>query len=194
MAIAIPSIPVPSQTVLTLRSNAITLTPTMGGPVQRIARPGDKWNLTVTAQAMSYMQAVAIVSALVQGTANKVLSPVPQPGMTIGSPGSPVLVSGAGTSIGVSGFSSGYSIHNGQIFSLVHAGIRYLHQVTADATATGGSATLSIFPMLKIVPSAGDVLEFSPPKIEGFLDSPTQGWSVGIVQTVGLTFSITEAQ
>jgi hypothetical protein len=167
----------------------------MGGPTQRIARLGDRWILRVTCRPMAYTQGIAFVSALMRGISEKVTYVVPQPDFAIGSPGSPIVVSGSGSVIGASGFTAGYSIKAGQYFSLVKNGVRYLHQVTTGAVADGtGSATISIFPMLKVSLVAGNVLEFASPKIEGFLEGASQTWNVSLARTVGLTFVIREAQ
>jgi len=137
---------------------------------------------------------MSVVAALMQGLSNKVVCPVQQPGLAIGSSGSPVVVSGSGTTLTVNGFAANYPIRPGQLFSIVHGGKRYLHQVTAAATANAtGAASLSIYPMLRTVVSAGDACEFSVPKIEGFLSDTSQGWSVGLAQSIGLTFSVVEA-
>lgn len=165
----------------------------MGGPTQRFARVGDRWVLSVSCRSMSYAQSVGVVAVLNQGTSNKLLCPVPQPGLTIGSPGSPVVSSGSGTSLSISGFTSGYGIQAGQMFSIVHGGVRYLHQATAAVTASGGSATIVIQPMLKVVVTAGDVCEFAVPYIEGF-GATSQDIVVNRNNASALNFTITEAQ
>jgi hypothetical protein len=170
----------------------------MGGPDQRIARLGDRWILEVVCRPMRVAQAGAVITALLQGLSDKLLVAFPQPGLDVGSPGSPI-VSGAGqtgSSLTISGFSDGYEIRNGQFFSIVQGGVRYLHRVRADVTAPtgGGAVAVPILPMLKVSPAANAVCEFASPKIEGFVDGDSASWTVGFLENVGLTFRIVEAQ
>jgi hypothetical protein len=195
MAVTIPSFPQHQTQTLTLTTSAIDNTPQYSGPRQRVSRLGDRWKLDVTCRPLPYTQAVGVVAALVQGTSQRVVVPVQQPGLTIGTPGSPVAASAAsgGTTISASGFTASYAIQAGQYCSVVHGGKRFLHIITSATTATaGGAATLSVWPMLRTPITAGDVLEFASPKIEGFL-ATTQAWSVGLAKSVGLTFVVEEA-
>lgn len=141
-------------------------------------------------------QAHAFTSKLARGTTEKLLVPVPQKGLVIGSPGSPTMQSGTvGTTIVATGFSAGYAIREGQFFSHVAGGVRYLYRVTADATANGsGAATFSINTMLRVPPSTGDALEFATPKIEGFTAQQSQGWTLGQGRAVAIDFTVVEAQ
>lgn len=194
MAISIPSLPQHENQELKLVSAAITTQQTFGGPIQRINRVGgDRWTLTVNTRKLSYAQGASVVAALLQGLSNKVTCPVQQPGLSIGAPGNPTAVGGSGTTLNLTGFTAGYAIRAGQVFSIVHGGKRYLHQATAAATANGGAVTLSIYPMLRTPVTSGDAVEFANPQIEGFLADTSQGWSVGMSQAIGLTFSIVEA-
>jgi len=193
----LPSLPLGSQTNIRLKSNANILESSFGGPSQRNAKMGDRWTLEVVCRPMRAAQANPVITALLQGLSEKLIARVPQPGFEIGSPGNPV-VSGAGqagSSLTISGFTPGYQIRNGQFFSIVAGGVRYLHRVRADATANGsGAAVVQFLPMLKVSPPAGSVCEFAEPKIEGLVDGAEQGWTVGLVANVGLTFKINEAQ
>ncbi|WP_395444056.1 hypothetical protein [Caulobacter sp. UC70_42] len=193
MTISIPSLPQHEAQELKLVSSATNATPQFGGPVQRISRLGDRFTLTVNTRKLSYTQGASVVAALLQGLSNKVTCPVQQPGLAIGSPGNPTVVSGSGTTLTLTGFTNGYAIRSGQLFSIVHGGKRYLHMATAAATAAGGAATLTVFPMLRTPMTSGDAAEFANPQIEGFLADTSQGWSVGLSQAIGLTFSISEA-
>ncbi len=193
----IPSLPLGSQTNIRLKSNANILESSFGGPSQRNAKLGDRWTLEVVCRPMRAAQANPVITALLQGLSEKLIANVPQPGFEIGNPGNPT-VSGAGqagSSVTMTGFTPGYQIRNGQFFSIVANGVRYLHRARADVTANGtGAAVVPMLPMLKVSPPAGSVCEFSQPKIEGFVDGNEQGWTIGMVANVGLTFKITEAQ
>lgn len=193
MAISIPSLPQHENQELKLVTSATNNTPQFGGPVQRVSRLGDRFTYAVNTRKLSYVQGASVIAALIQGLSNKVVCPVQQPGLAIGTPGNPTVLGGSGTTLNLTGFTNGYQIRAGQLFSLVHGGKRYLHMATADATANGGAVSLSIFPMLRTAVTSGDVAEFATPKIEGFLSDTSQGWSVGLSQAIGLTFSISEA-
>lgn len=192
MSIALPVIPHSQQTI-TLTSSAVDNTPSYNGGRQRIARLGDRFKIDVTCRALSYTQAATVVSKLLRGSNQTVLAPVAQPGLAIGSPGSPVIATAAtgGSTITVSGFSASYKVREGQYFSIVHGGKRYLH-IATEEKIFAGTSTLSIFPALRTNVSVNDVLEFAQPYLEGFLPV-TQNWSVGLAQSVGLTYSVEES-
>ncbi|MDO1559829.1 hypothetical protein Q0812_10365 [Brevundimonas sp. 2R-24] len=196
MTVVLPTLPLGSQTNISIQSNAIDLLATFGGPSQRTSRLGDRWTIEVTCRPMRYAQAAGFIAKLIQGLAERVLVAIPQPGLEIGNPGTPLL-KGAGQSgrtLQADGFTPGYVIQAGQYFSLVQGGQRYLHQVTDAATANGsGEVELSIYPMLKVSPSDNATLEFAAPKLEGFLQGNRQAWTIGLVENVGLSFAVTEA-
>jgi hypothetical protein len=72
---------------------------------------GDRWALAITCRPMEHPDAMALVPKFVQGVSAKVLCGVPQPGLDIGSPGSPVVSSGSGTTLAVTGMTSGYGFN-----------------------------------------------------------------------------------
>lgn len=193
----LPQLPLGTSTNFRLISNANILESSFGGPSQRNAKLGDRWAVEIVCRPMKASQAGPVITALLQGLSEKLIVNVPQPGVDIGTPGNPT-VSGAGqsgSSVTMTGFSPGYQIKNGQFFSIVANGVRYLHRARADVTANGtGAAVVPMLPMLKVSPPAGSVCEFAQPKIEGFVDGNEQGWTVGLVENVGLTVKIKEAQ
>jgi len=169
----------------------------MGGPTQRIAKLGDRWTLEIVCRPMRNNQVQPLITALLQGLSEKTIASVPQHDIEIGNPGTPVVSGGGqtGSTLVLTGFTPGYQIKNGQFFSVVANGVRYLHRARADATASGGgTVSLPILPMLKVSPPAGSVCEFADPKIEGFIEGNEQGWTTGMIGNVGLTFKIKEAQ
>lgn len=193
MTFTFPVLPQGAETTFSLISNAITHRPTMGGPEQRYARLGDRFSIQVQCRSMAYRDGVGIAALLNRAVTEKVRIPVPQPGLDIGSPGSPVIASGAGSTVTINGFSAGYQLRAGQFFSIVHSGVRYLHQVASDVTANSGSATVSILPMLRTTLTAGDVCEFAQPYLEGFLTDNSNTWSFGLTKAIRVSFSVSEA-
>lgn len=194
MTVLIDNVPQGLQTRLTYQSNAIRHRPIMGGPDQVIARMGGRWVLEVQLRTFKYDLGIGLAAKLTRGTTEKLLFPVPQYGLDIGNPGNPTITSGAGQSIVVTGFTPGYTIRAGQFFSLVHNGVRYLHQVVSEVTATGGTANLGINPGLKVTPNSGSACEFAQPYIEGFLAEPAQTYSFGLNNGIAMNCVIVEAQ
>src|SRR3546814_1693449 len=69
------------------------------------------------------------------------------PGFTIGAPGSPLVSTAAsgGTALAFKSLTPSYAIREGQFFSIVHGGRRYVHMFTASVVASGtGKVTASI--------------------------------------------------
>ena len=97
---------------------------------------------------------------------------IPQGDLVAANDGSP-LVDGAsqlGTSLDIDGVTPEFVIPQGAYISITTSGQRYVYQVTAEVTATTGSATLSIQPPLRVSPANNDVVEISSPKLEGYVN------------------------
>jgi len=107
-----------------------------------------------------------------------------------------VLAGGqAGSSLSLHQFSPGYVVREGQPFSVIHGGRRYMHMAQATIQADGqGRIVLPIAPMLRASPAAQSICEFAEPKIEGFLDGDAQTWTLDVALNVGLSFTIMEAK
>jgi hypothetical protein len=187
MAVAIPFFPAGSNTTITLKSSAVDQTPYLGGPLQRVARLGDRWSYSVELRPMYAAQARPFVTAIRQGLSAKVLCPVILSGIDLQGQTDCTVNSGSGKNIVVTGTTATKTV--GQFFSLVSNGVRYLHEVTAI-----NGQTISINPALKVTIAGGEVLEFAKPYIEGFLDGNEQETTIGMVGNLGLSFRINEAQ
>jgi len=119
----------------------------------------------------------------------------PQPGLLIGDPGTPQVAANvaAGSSIPLTGLTSGYVIREGQWLSVTHNGRSYLYSADAQVTANGsGSATVAITPLLRSQLSAGDVVNLAAPILEGWLSGDEFSWTIEAAHTVGLQFTVTE--
>lgn len=189
MAVVIPSnFAVYSTTQIDLTTSATQQKPYLGGPTQRIARMGDRWTYKVDCHPMRSRQAGPFLTALLQGLTEKVLIEIKQDGVdTSAYSNGAVVGSATGRTLNHSG--GGPAKFVGQFFSVIKNGVRYLHQISAVS-----SGTLTFHPMLKVPLVAGDILEFGAPKLEGFLEGNSQGWSVGRVSNLGLSFAVVEAQ
>ncbi|MFC3711258.1 hypothetical protein ACFOMD_01665 [Sphingoaurantiacus capsulatus] len=196
MAILLPAEPVPQSWTPRAMDWGGELVPVLGGETQRLNRLGDRFAVEVVlTPTQDAAQALAYISRLRRGRREGARMPFPQLNLPIGNPGE-LRVHGsgqAGSSLTVRGATTGYGFREGQFFSLVHDGRRYLHSVATAATApVGGVLTLAIEPMLRVSPGDGDLIEMAAPMIEGFVGGNEQGWTVDIAGTIGLSFILTE--
>ena len=156
------------------------LTATNGGATQTLMRLGTRHSLDFTLPVMPTEPLGRIWAAKLRlAKLFGALLPFGQDGFSIGVPGSPVIA-GAGQSgmmLAVRGFQPGYAVRLGQAFSLVHQGRRYLHWAAEQGISLDGSLELSIFPMLRVIPADGDVLEFAKPMIQGSLSGQQLKWT-----------------
>ena len=198
MSVLLPTSPSPEDATPSYLDWGGTLRPIFGGALQKLRRLGDRFALSVTMPPMLNAEnGMTWVARLSAARGEGAVMPWPQPGFDPGNPGAPNVAQAGqtGTLLLVSGFSTNYAIREGQAFSIVHGGRRYLHMVAADANAgSDGAVTLSIRPMLRVSPAAGAICEFAQPMIEGFLGGDEQCWSLATARTTGLSFSIQEVR
>lgn len=188
MAITFPTIPFGSTTEIKLNSSAVDQAPFLSGPVQRIARLGDKWAVRIDCRKMFARQAGPVIAALIAGLSELVIMRVPQPGIvtTVWAVGSIATAATGGRQITISGGGAAKVV--GQLFSIEKNGVHYLHQITA---VTGNNLTIQ--PALKTAVASGDQVDFANPKITGFVAGNSASWTVGLAENVGLSFEIGEA-
>ncbi|CAM3282655.1 MULTISPECIES: hypothetical protein [Sphingomonas] len=195
MSIALPLSPSPSSSTPSYLDYGGTLRPIFGGAMQKLTRLGDRFAIEVTLPPLPYAETGMLwIARLIRAQRDGAIFPWPQPDFDTGAPGSPV-VNGSGQSgsaINLRGLANGYTVKEGQFFSIIHGGRRYLEQAAATATVANGQLSLPITPMLRISPQNGAVVEIAKPMIEGLLDGDARSWSVDLARTVGLTFTITE--
>lgn len=157
------------------------LKPALGGPIQTIMRLGTRHAIDITLPVMRVEPDGRIwASRLRQAKLYGALLPFRQDGFSVNQPGSPV-VNGAGqtgTTLALSGFRGGYAVREGQAFSIITNGRRYLYFAAASAiAAAGGTLSLTIFPMLRVSPANGDTCEFGKPMIQGSLSGNEVAWT-----------------
>ena len=197
MALALPSSPAPASVTMSQVVFGSEQVPIFGGPTLRVARLGSRFSMEVAMPMMAYDDARVWISKFLQAEGDTVLMNVPQPGLDIGNPGSPV-VDGAGQLgmfLNVRGLTPGYVLRTGQFFSLVVSGQRFLYCLLEDAIANEqGKARIYFWSMMRRQPQDGDVLEIAQPKIEGFAAKGGFEWSVDAAQHTGLEFKIDERE
>lgn len=199
MAVLLPSDPYPGAgTSPRYIDYGGELAPALGGPVQKLNRLGDRYALDVVLPPMEAEPTGRVfIQRLTRARKVGALMEFPQLGLVIGAPGAP-LVNGAvagGTSVPVKGLTPGYVVREGQFFSIVVSGRRYLHSSDSEVIANGsGLATLTVSPMLRVPLSNNDVIEIASPKIEGLVQGNATAWDLDLAETIGLSFSIVEAE
>ncbi|ESQ83258.1 hypothetical protein AEAC466_13480 [Asticcacaulis sp. AC466] len=195
MSVTLPSWPSPQQFTPRLIGYGNDLTPPLGGDIQRIVRLGDRWAVEVTLAPQYREDAEIWLSRLAQGTRDSVIYDWPQREGGVGTPGTPV-VNGAGqsgNSLSLDGLTPGYVIGEGQFFSVIVSGRRYLHMATAAVTVNGaGQAVVPILPLLRVTPPDNAVVEIAQPKIEGLIQKDDVTLPMGATGIIILKFSITE--
>lgn len=157
------------------------LKPFMGGPVQTIMRLGTRFALDITVPQMRTEPFGRIFSSrLMQAKIFGALIEFRQDGLKVNVPGGPVLVDGAGQTgfvLHQRGFRPGYAVREGQFFSLLSGGQRYLHRAATSIVVGGdGKLVLPIFPMLRVSPADGDVCEWGKPMMQGSLSGNEALW------------------
>ncbi|KMS59136.1 hypothetical protein V474_07680 [Novosphingobium barchaimii LL02] len=198
MPIALPTCPMPTDYTVLLRDFGGILTPFLGGPEQRVNRLGTRFGLRLEMPGLDIEDGGMIyLSRLLQGRQSSVILPWPLLDFDPGTPGAP-LVSAAvtsGTSIPIKGLIAGYTVKEGQFFSLIHSGRRYIYMFTADGAAnSSGDLTASIFPLLRTPLSVNDVLEIARPMIEGLVSPGDElSWQIGLDNAREFSFSVMEA-
>lgn len=183
MAIALPTSPGPVSAVPRMLDWGSDQSPVLGGPVQRVERLGSRHAVDFTMPPMRYVDAMAWIQRLKRGKSQRVIMEFPQPGLDLSGYGTG-SITGSGSSVSISG--AGGSLKEGQFFSIVQGGRRYLH------SADGNGSNITITPMLR-VPLSGASVEVGNPKIEGMLSGDEVSWTVDLAEIVGISFTVTEA-
>jgi hypothetical protein len=198
MSILLPSKPGFRSGKPRLIDFGVTVTPPMGGPAQRLNRLGNRFGLDITfATAGAAGTGRVLVSRLMQGLTQGVLFYFPQD-LDPGDVGYGPCVNGAsqtGSHLQLRGFPAEYQVVEGQFFSLVYGGRRYLHAAATDGIAgNDGTLNLPIFPMLRVSPNDGAICEFAGPLIEGFLSGQSLEWQLQQAPYLDVSCTITEAE
>jgi hypothetical protein len=196
--IDLPDTPAPNAADPGMMDFGALLTPALGGPVQRVERPGNRFRYSVTMPPMQGATARKWISALVRGKQEGARIDFIQQGFSPGVPGSPT-VNGAGQSgrtLAIEGAEPNYVVRDGQFFNHVDAdGQHYLYMNVGETILdSSGDGTLDIEPMLRVSPDDGDELKFSNVKIEGWIRGDEQMWNLALGGLVNLAFDIEEAR
>lgn len=196
--IDLPTDPAPRDVSLTLLDFGNTIAPFLGGPEQRINRLGSRYSLAVTMPPMrNAEQGQKFVSRLTRGKSEGVKMKLPLGGVNPGTAaeiGEPkIWVSTSGRTIRLKGFVEGYTIKEGQMFSVETGGTHYVYMSNTEATVSaGGNVNLEVSPLLRVPHLVDDRVHFLEPMIEGFIEGQDWQWSYALDHTVGIQFTVRE--
>lgn len=194
--IELPELPAPNGVQASLIDFGLTLRPSSGAAVTRIARKGSRFRLTVTYPPMKPEDSRVFVARLLRAKGEGLRIPFPLIHGPQGSPGSPV-VDGAptGNALPLRGLTPGYPAKEGYMLSIEDGeGQHYLHTVAAPGRAdASGKLTLSIEPELRVPFEDGDTVHLAVPMVEGFVDGEAWGWTIPVNKLVAIEFPLEEA-
>lgn len=196
MAIELPQPRLPRSAVPKLLDWGSDQKAPQGGSFQRLNRLGNRFALELAYPRLKpEPDGRILASRLRRAKTEGALFPFPQPGLAIGNPGAPV-VDGAGQSgsmLALRGFTPGYRVREGQFFSIIDGGRRYLHEAAAETIAdAGGRLVLAINPMLRIRPGNAAICEFAKPYIEGIVSGSSMDVELTIAKSQVPTILIIE--
>lgn len=194
--INLPDYPGPSAAEAVLIDFGGFLQPGLGGRVQRIDRPGNRFKLVVTMPPLRSAEDGRIwVSRLIRGKSEGVRIDYPLLDFNPGTPGA-VVIDGAGQAgrtLLVRGATPNYAFREGQPFSIEQDDQHYLYFVDGPALAdASGDASLSISPMLRAETIDGAVCHFGKPMIEGYIMGDEWRWQMSLEHHIGIQFEIAE--
>jgi hypothetical protein len=199
--INLPDHPTPQAATPGLVDFGAFLTPSLGGPVQRVERMGSRFRIAVTMPPMPNLDyGRQWVAKLVRGKQEGVRMPWPLLGFDPGSPGDVFVHTTAGVGqsgrlLQCNGGTPNYVFREGQFFSLTsRAGRSYLYMVTAETAWVSGGFTLPIEPMLRVPALENDPLNFGKPMIEGFIMGDSFAWEMALANFVGISFDLVEIE
>lgn len=173
--------------------------PATGAKIQRLDRLGNRFKIAVTLPLGKIADKAALIADLLAAKTQGLRINFPLQGVNQGSPGfCQVNGSGqSGTTLAIKNLTPGYVIAKGYWLSIVNsAGQHYLHNVLVGGTASGGgTASITITPMLRYPFANGNSIHFTAPKIEGLVDGDEWAWQQALGGIVdGLAFTIEEAE
>jgi hypothetical protein len=196
--IDLPDYPSPAAATPALQDFGAFLTPSLGGPVQRVERMGNRFRISVTMPPMPNPKLGRLwIAKLVRAKQEGGRMPWPLLGFDPGVPGNVLVNAGgaAGRSLAVKGATPNYIFREGQFFSILIGGKHFLYMVTAEAIASAtGTATLAIEPMLRVSPPADAPCHFGKPMVEGFIMGDAFQWEMALANFVGVAFDLAEIE
>tara|TARA_R110002073_G_scaffold120601_1_gene262639 strand:- start:15784 stop:16374 length:591 start_codon:yes stop_codon:yes gene_type:complete len=194
MTLTLPSSARLRMTGRRLISSRNEMTPAFGGPDSRVNRLGSRWAMQFQIVTLSAADALDWID--LEDETSTVTIEIPQPGLSVGSPGTPVIDGAAqsGNAYAVRGVTPGYVMRKGQWLSVIDAGQRYVYQTRSAATADGlGDITIPLRPLIRSSVADGATVEIAQPMIEGFASLPATAFDLdNNAFAAGLSFLVKE--
>jgi hypothetical protein len=168
----------------------------LGATAQRLNRPGNHFAIDVEAPTSRGGDiGRVLIARLILGMEEGLILPFVQDFKPCVSPDPVVDGAGqAGRTLNLRGWQAAAWAKEGQFFSIIQGGRRYVHMITAQSFAgTDGKMAASIYPMLRVPLDDGAVCEFQLPMIEGFMVGDNLEWQIQTAPFIDVTFSVEEA-
>lgn len=168
-------------------------TPALGGAISRVNRLGSRLAVSVSLPPMMPDVGRAWVAALDAAVELGARWRIRQPGLVIGTPGTPVVdgAGQAGRSLSIRAAQPHYVFRAQQ---LVTIGGRLAMLASGVMVAADGTASLPLTAPLRAEPVDGEPVDVAGPTIEGLLEGDGLSWTVDRARRYGLGFAITEAR
>lgn len=194
MPVELPSTPAPNSANPTLLDYGGIMRPGSGAAAQRVDRAGSRFRIEVGFPPMPAATGRVFLARLIKAKREGIRLAYPLLGVSQGSPGSPVVNGAAqsGTTLNVRGLTGGYAVQEGYWLSISNGTRSYLHVVTAAATASGGTMSISIAPALRFPFADGAAVNLTSPVIDGFVVGEEWSWAMDINHHLGLSVAIEE--
>lgn len=198
MTISLPSLPAPTSGTPLFKDFGGILSPFLGGPEQRLNRVGSRFGVKIVMPLfVNESEGRVFISRLLRARQERLVMKWPMGRFDAGSPGAPQISAtiASGSAISIKGLSAGYTVKEGQFFSVIHGGRYYLHMFIGGGTADGsGNLSANIFPMLRTNLSINDSVQIAQPMIEGNVSSGDEmSWEISVERYMSLSFSVMEA-
>ena len=194
--IDLPTEPSPANVTPGLLYFGSSIIPALGGASQDIERLGTRYKLSITMPPMKNKDLGRVfASRLRRGKSEGVRIAWPLGDFQPGEPGNPTvsLTGATGTTLPLTGFNPGYTVKEGQFFSIISGGDHYLYEAAQDTTAeANGAMALQIYPMIRALHQAADICEFVTPMIQGKVQGQDWEWDLSVASISSIQFEIHE--
>lgn len=192
--INLPDTPAPNGCEVSVIDFGGYLTPPLGGTVQRLNRPGNRFAIKVDMPPMYKDIGRPFISALIKAKRAGLRMKFPLQDFDPGDPGTPVVngTGQLGITLNIRGLGV-YKVEEGQFFSIEQGGQHFLYMFTQTKTSeVGGTLSVEIEPPLRKATVDGAALHIEQPMIEGYVLGQEWAWQLALDNLDRLSFSIHE--
>lgn len=194
--ITLPTTPGPVASDIRLVQQGGLVASELGGAGQIVSRTGARFACDVELPPMDPANSRAWFAALVTAFREGGRFTLRQVGLTIGTPGAPLVNGGSqtGQTLVIDGVTPGYVFRIGQGVHVATGGRRYFYPIAQAVTANGsGQASLTLAVPLRASPADNSPVEVAAPTIEGAIADGDPHLPFDETRlSRGMRFSITE--